>query len=120
MKMKMLLSASVAVLTMFFMTSCGGGQGSGTGQVSTSTGWEYNSMDNGGFEVVDYVEQETGPGLVLVEGGAFQMGRVEQELMFNWDNQPRKVTLPSFYMDETEIKNVDYREYLNWARRVFC
>jgi sulfatase modifying factor 1 len=34
-------------------------------------------------------------------------------------NVPRRVTLTSFYIDETEIRNVDYREYLYWISRVF-
>ncbi len=88
--------------------------------VSPTTGWEYNNPDNGGFEVdLDYYEQETGPGLVLVEGGTFSMGRVEQDVLYDWNNIPRRVTVSSFYMDMTEVRNVDYREYLYWITRVF-
>jgi gliding motility-associated lipoprotein GldJ len=47
------------------------------------------------------------------------MGRVEQDVLYDWNNVPRRVTISSFYMDETEIRNVDYREYLHWIRRVF-
>jgi gliding motility-associated lipoprotein GldJ len=39
--------------------------------------------------------------------------------MFDWNNKPRTVTVSSFYMDETEVRNVDYREYLFWLRRVY-
>ncbi|HBX51431.1 MAG TPA: gliding motility lipoprotein GldJ [Bacteroidales bacterium] len=88
-------------------------------QVSQTTGWNYNDSDNGGYEVVDYVEQETGPGLVLVEGGSFSMGRNEQDVMYDWNNVPRRITVSSFYMDQTEVRNVDYREYLYWLTRVF-
>jgi sulfatase modifying factor 1 len=88
-------------------------------EVSTATGWSYNNPDNGGFEVTMGADQRTGPGLVLIEGGVFRMGRVQQDVMFDWNNTPRTVTVSSFYMDETEIKNVDYREYLFWLRRVF-
>ncbi len=106
---------SVVVLVCFaFLFSCkskGGG--------STTTGWSYNDAENGGFEVTENVEQETGPGLVLIEGGKFSMGRVEQDVIHEWNNQPRSVTVSSFYMDETEVRNVDYREYLNWIARVF-
>ena len=38
---------------------------------SRTTGWNYNDPENGGFEVTKYVEQEAGPGLVLIEGGIF-------------------------------------------------
>jgi sulfatase modifying factor 1 len=91
----------------------------GNPEVSSTTGWNYNDQDNGGFEVVIGADQKTGPGLVLIEGGVFRMGRVTQDVMFDWNNTPRTVTVSSFYMDETEIKNVDYREYLYWLRRVY-
>jgi len=86
---------------------------------SNVTGWDYNNPDNGGFEVVPYEEQETGPGLVLVEGGTFTMGRVEQDVNYDWNNVPRRVTVSSFYMDETEVRNLDYLEYLYWTVRVY-
>jgi sulfatase modifying factor 1 len=87
---------------------------------SQTTGWAYNDPENGGFEYYgDFYEQETGPGLVFVEGGSFTMGRVEDDIQYDWNNIPRTVTVSSFYMDETEVKNVDYREYLYWISRVF-
>jgi gliding motility-associated lipoprotein GldJ len=64
-------------------------------------------------------EQETGPGLVFIEGGTFTMGRVSQDVMNDWNNIPRRVTVESFYMDETEISNVVYKEYLHWIKRVY-
>jgi len=86
---------------------------------SRTTGWEYNNPKVGGFEVTPYREQITGPGLVLIEGGSFTMGRTLDHPMQEWDNTPRRVTVPSFYMDETEISNLDYLEYLYWLNRVF-
>ena len=89
---------------------------------SSSTGWEYNNSTNGGFEVNDnfeFTEQRLGPGLVFIEGGSFTMGRVEQDVMYEWDNIPRRQTVSSFYMDEVEVRNIDYREYLFWLERVY-
>ena len=86
---------------------------------STTTGWSYNDTDNGGFEKTPYVEQETGPGLVLIEGGRFTMGKTEQDIFYAWNNGEKTVTVSSFYMDETEVRNIDYREYLYWLKRVF-
>jgi formylglycine-generating enzyme len=86
---------------------------------SNVTGWNYNDPANGGFEVISYTEQETGPGLVLIEGGTFSMGRTEQDVMSEWKNIPRRVTISSFYMDETEVANVHWREYLYWLDRVY-
>jgi gliding motility-associated lipoprotein GldJ len=47
------------------------------------------------------------------------MGRTEQEIQFDWDNFPRRVTVSSFYMDETEITNQYYRDYVYWLQRVY-
>jgi len=86
---------------------------------SPVTAWEYNNPKNGGFEVGPYEEQETGPGLILVEGGTFTMGRAEQDVTYDWNTIPRRVTVSSFYMDQTEVTNLNYLEYLHWTRRVF-
>jgi len=87
---------------------------------SNTTGWKINDKKNGGFQAnLKYKGQETGPGLVFIEGGTFTMGRVEEDFQREWNNIPRQVTVSSFYMDEYEVTNVDYREYLYWLRRVY-
>jgi gliding motility-associated lipoprotein GldJ len=88
-------------------------------QQSSATGWNYNDPKQGGFEVIPYQEQVTGPGLVLVPGGTFTMGNMDQDIMFDYTNVPHKVTVASFYMDECEVSNIDYLEYLNWLNVVF-
>jgi len=88
-------------------------------EASRSTGWEYNNPKNGGFEVRDFAAQETGPGLIFIEGGTFTMGQTQDDVMFDWNNQSRRVTVASFYMDETEVRNLDYLEYLYWLNRVY-
>lgn len=110
---------AVVLVAMLLLSSCSLFKKKGDANVSSTTGWDYNNKDNGGFEVAIGAEQKTGPGLVLIEGGVFRMGRVQQDVMFDWNNTPRTVTVSSFYMDETEIRNVDYREYLHWLRRVY-
>ena len=100
--------------------SLGGGKDPGkTGDASQTTGWEYNNPDNGGFEVKTDYEETPGPGLILVEGGTYTMGQTEQDVTYDWNNVSRRVTVASFYMDQTEVRNVDYREYLHWISRVF-
>lgn len=119
MKIKSVLLA-ILVVAIFSLSSCfGGGGGTGVGSQSTTTGWEYNDPDLGRFEVADYIEQQAGPGLVLVEGGTFIMGQTAQDVIYDWNNYPRRVTVASFYMDMHEVRNVDYREYLNWISKVF-
>lgn len=106
------LTAVALLAAAVVLNSC---EKSGSG----ATGWNYNDPKNGGYERPDYVEQETGPGLVLVEGGTFTMGRVEDDVNFAWDNIPRRVTVSSFYMDETEVTNQYWRDYLYWLGLVY-
>lgn len=86
-------------------------------EASNSTGWDYNNPKQGGFQKVPFIDQETGPGLLLIEGGTFTMGRSEQDVMFDWNNRPARVTVSSFYMDQTEVTNFHWLEYLYWISR---
>ncbi len=86
---------------------------------SSSTGWDYNSPAQGGFQRVPFLDQETGPGLILVEGGTFTMGMSEEDVMYDWNNRPAKVTISSFYMDQTEVTNFHWLEYLYWISRAY-
>jgi len=55
-------------------------------------------------------------GMVLVPGGAFVMGKSAYDVA-GLKNAPTKtVTVRSFYMDETEITNSEYRQFVNWVR----
>ncbi len=107
------VKAAALLLALFSLAACSKKERSAT------TGWMYNDQEWGGFEKVDYEGQTTGPNLVLVEGGTFTMGQVSQDVTFDWNSVPRRVTVSSFYMDETEVSNIDYREYLYWLSRVF-
>lgn len=98
-----------------FFSACS----SKTKGVSDKTGWNYNDPRLGGFTVPDYKGQQTGPGLVPVEGGRFTMGQTEEDLTYANNNPPRTVTVSSFYMDETEVANVHYREYTFWMQRSY-
>ncbi|MGE0090514.1 MAG: SUMF1/EgtB/PvdO family nonheme iron enzyme [Bacteroidales bacterium] len=117
MNIKINISA-LLIIGLFAFSGCGGGPKVDQANSST-TGWAYNDPENGGFEVIhDYYDQP-GPGLVMIEGGSYTMGRTEQDVMYDWNAVPRRVTVSSFYLDQTEVRNVDYREYLHWIRRVF-
>jgi formylglycine-generating enzyme len=114
MKLKFQILFFAAIATV--LASCGGGD---KGQSST-TGWNYNDPKWGGFENPKYDGQETGPGLVFVEGGTFTMGSVEQDVTMDFNNVPHRVTVSSFYMDETEVSNIQYREYLFWLSKTYA
>jgi sulfatase modifying factor 1 len=86
-------------------------------QQSQKTGMRYNDKYNGGFQVFKKTHPAPGPGLVPIEGGTFVMGgSADQDVTFDYNNVRQRFTVPSFYMDETEVANVDWLEYLHWIR----
>nr|WP_026302516.1 gliding motility lipoprotein GldJ [Psychroflexus tropicus] len=86
---------------------------------SRATGWDLSGRDGGPSYKTDYEEQEPGPGLLFVEGGTFTMGRVQDDVMHDWNNTPTQQHVQSFFIDETEVTNVMYLEYLDWLKQVF-
>ena len=55
-------------------------------------------------------------GMTLVPGGAFIMGKSDDDLANVQDAPTRTVTVRSFYMDETEITNSEYKQFVNWVK----
>ncbi len=47
------------------------------------------------------------------------MGLTDQDVTYDWNNVPRRVTVSSFLMDESEVSNSHYREFEYWTRRVY-
>lgn len=55
-------------------------------------------------------------GMTLVPGGAFIMGSSDYDKAHTEDATTKTVTVRSFYMDETEITNSEYRQFVGWVR----
>jgi len=114
---KVVLSCTVLVAG-FTTTSCNK-KSSGSKNVSRATGWQINAKE-GGFQYnSDFKEQETSPGLVFIEGGTFTKGKVQDDVMHDWNNTPSAQHVQSFYMDETEVTNVMYLEFLDYLKSVY-
>ncbi|MBT6809060.1 MAG: SUMF1/EgtB/PvdO family nonheme iron enzyme, partial [Flavobacteriales bacterium] len=107
----------LGILSVFLLASCSEKEFSSSRNQSSTTGWDYNNRKQGGFEVRDAFEQTPGPGLVFIEGGKLTMGRVEEDVMSDWNNISKTVNVTSFYIDATEVRNIDYLEYLEWIKR---
>ncbi len=105
-------SASLLMLCAAVISSCSKSQPTSVnpGQSSTKTGIEYNVEGN--FTVDEYQGQPEAPDMVYIEGGRFVMGSFEEDLMGSRDNLERTVTVASFYMDQTEVANIHWLEYL--------
>jgi len=55
-------------------------------------------------------------GMTLVSGGAFIMGKSDDDIAAVQDAPTKTVTVSSFYMDETEISNGEYRQFVEWVK----
>ena len=55
-------------------------------------------------------------GMTFVPGGAFIMGKSDDDLAGVEDAPTKTVTVRAFYMDETEITNSEYRQFVYWVR----
>ena len=103
-----MLSASVLLLA-----SCG------SNNTSRTTGWNYNDPEGTGFEVREDFKVEAPTGMVRVEGGSFTIGEKIEFVTAPRNNQRRRITVSSFYMDQYETRNLDWREYTHWLDLVF-
>jgi sulfatase modifying factor 1 len=99
------------------LASCNKGNRTATnpGKNSSTTGIEYNTDE--GMKVTDFKKIPTGPGLVYIEGGRTVLGSQEEDVTNNHDNMERTVTIASFFMDEAEVANIHWLEYLHFIRK---
>jgi sulfatase modifying factor 1 len=82
---------------------------------SQKTGVAYNNKYNGGYMRFQKTHPAPGPGLIPIEGGTFVLGgSADQDVTYDYNNTRRRVTVASFYMDETEVSNQDWLDYLHY------
>jgi len=55
-------------------------------------------------------------GMLFIPQGSFNMGLNDQDVTNSMTTQTRTVSIPSFWMDETEITNSEYRQFVYWVR----
>ncbi len=105
-------------MIVLMISACSSNRSSRGKNRSQATGWNIN--ERGGFQYkTNYKGQQTGPGLVFIQGGTFTKGRVQDDVLRDWNNLPVRMQVRSFYMDETEVTNMMYLEYLDWLARVY-
>ena len=79
------------------------------------------SKGGGGGELIGvstkrFKNTEVPFGMVYIPAGTFIMGQTDQDITFAQISQNKQVTVPAFFMDETEITNNEYRQFVNWVR----
>ena len=55
-------------------------------------------------------------GMALIPGGSFTMGKQDQDIIGTMNSPTKTVTVRPYYMDETEITNNEYKEFVVWVR----
>ena len=55
-------------------------------------------------------------GMVFVPQGSFNMGPGDQDVPYAHVTQHKTVSVAAFYIDETEITNNEYRQFVSWVR----
>ncbi|WP_299673982.1 gliding motility lipoprotein GldK [uncultured Tenacibaculum sp.] len=55
-------------------------------------------------------------GMVFIKGGSFTMGKQDEDPLGAMNAPTRTVTVQPFYMDESEITNSEYKQFVNWVR----
>jgi formylglycine-generating enzyme required for sulfatase activity len=96
--MKKLLALSVIVVTV--LSGCGKSGGGELVGVSRKAAF---------YEPDPY-------GMIFIPQGSFNMGPADEDIANTMNSQKRTVSVPSFWMDETEITNSEYRQFVFWVR----
>ncbi len=100
--MKNLLFATIALLMV--VTSCGksGGASNGGGELTGVGGSSW---------------AEANPyGMVLVSRGSIKMGTADSDSLWGITANAKGVSVDAFWMDDTEITNSEYRQFVYWVR----
>ncbi|MDR0748369.1 MAG: SUMF1/EgtB/PvdO family nonheme iron enzyme [Tannerellaceae bacterium] len=55
-------------------------------------------------------------GMVLIKRGAFEMGPSDKDSLWGMMAETKGVSFDAFWMDQTEITNAKYRQFVYWVR----
>ena len=55
-------------------------------------------------------------GMVYINAGSYNMGENDQDVPFLHQTRAKTVSVQAFYMDQTEISNNEYRQFVDWVR----
>ena len=114
------LAIALTLVTATVLSSCqknnsyGRRTAGNPGKMSATTGadFSFDADDSTQFFVAKKGEQIPGPNLKLIQGGRAILGSQEEDVMAFRDNIERTVSCSSFWIDETEMTNNDYKEFL--------
>ncbi len=93
----------LAVLVLTGMSSC-------AGTASGNSGGEVTGAGSGAWS------EPTPYGMVLVERGSIRSGVSKPDSLRGIKADSKPISVESFWMDETEITNAKYKQFVNWVR----
>lgn len=111
MKMKNLNYALFAVTSMLMLSSCGI-----LGKKDKSGGALPNDGQLHGIASGSRYALPKPPGMVYIPQGTFHMGPSDEDPAFAFSARNRSVSISGFWMDATEITNMEYRQFVTWVR----
>lgn len=103
MRRNSLFFVGIALITLFF-TSC---IGSGT---SVVTGGEVTGLG------ATPIREPAPYGMKLVKRGSLNIGDDSVDSLWGIISTPKEISVESFWMDEKEVSNAIYRQFVNWVR----
>jgi type IX secretion system PorP/SprF family membrane protein len=98
--MKNILNCLAIVASIIFASSCSN---------STGNGELYGEATEAYHEMLPY-------GMVYIPSGSFMMGPNDQSAFFITSKQNKQVNVEKFWMDETEITNTEYHQFITWLK----
>lgn len=116
-----ILSFSFFVLSAIAFTSCS----KSTTITSSATGWPYDYKANNAFRGLGSSSDLVPPGMVEIPGWTITVDDAEdfetanRRIRTSELNTRRMLSVNSFYMDQREVRNIDWREYQNWLTSVY-
>ena len=55
-------------------------------------------------------------GMVFIPQGSYTMGAADEDITHSYLVQPKAISVSAFFMDETEITNDEYRQFVFWVK----
>lgn len=55
-------------------------------------------------------------GMIYIPSGTLHIGQSDQDVFSTYIQRPKSISIQGFYMDDTEITNNEYRQFVHWVQ----
>ena len=105
MKKKSLIMVVVALASCYTMTAC-----MGSSSTANATGGELTGVRGAAYN------EPTPFGMVAVRKGSLKVGLENNDTLWGSEFPTREISVDGFWMDEKEVSNAKYRQFVYWVR----